>query len=137
MSCSKSPPCIYISGATGSNGALVNGAYDASTKRRDGSQVFIKRGEEGWCIEHRGVFNLPVAASASRAGVWQIKPLDFKGSNKCYAYLLGGCPLEACASRVWHVADAGVMQEQPSIQMLVGDEAEQMVSGCWARLRLM
>ena len=129
MSSSKSPPVIHIGGAIGGNSNFIAGIYDPSTKNRDGSWLFTKRGEDGWCIEHRGVFNLPAGVSESKAGVWQIKPVDKQGTNSCNAYVLGGCPLEACTSRVWHVADAGVMMEQPGIKMLVGDAAERMV-GC-------
>ena len=128
MSSGKSPPVIYIGGTMGGSN-FVAGIYDPSTKNRDGSWLFTKRGEDGWCIEHRGVFNLPAGASESKAGVWQIKPVDKQGTNSCNAYVLGGCPLEACTSRVWHVADAGAMLEQPGIKMLVGDAAERMV-GC-------
>ena len=72
------------------------------------------------CIEHR-------------AGQWEVKHVSNKGSDKCSAYVAGGCALEACASRVWRVLNRGTWEDQASVKIATGPDVEREVSGCCMR----
>jgi hypothetical protein len=52
-----------------------------------------------------------------------------KGKDACKAYVAGGCALEDCASRVWRVWNGIGFDDQPSVKMATGREAERQVSG--------
>ena len=110
---------VFISGATGPMADVINGFYEATEEKGlDGRVVYMKRGDGSVCIEHFGA-------------LWRVKFVSWKGTNTALADVIGLCAFEACASRVWKVWDGGKeFQDQPSVKMLTGAEAEQQVSGC-------
>ncbi len=110
---------VFISGATGLFAAAINGYYAPTQEKGfDGRVVLSKRGDTSQCIEHFG-------------GKWQVKPVSSKGKDACTAYVAGDCALQDCASRVWKVNDGAAHNEQPSVKMATGSEAERQVScGC-------
>jgi hypothetical protein len=110
---------VFISGATGPRAEVINGFYEATEEKGlDGRVVYMKRGDGSVCIEHFG-------------GLWRVKFVSWKGTNMALADVIGFCAFEACDSRVWRVWVGGkVFQDQPSVKMLTGAEAELQVSGC-------
>ena len=107
---------VFIS-ATGPFAATINGAYDRTSK---GSKFapYEKRGDSGVCIEHHG-------------GCWQIKASASIGDDCAYAFVDGGCALEACTSRMWKVGGGKAFHDAPSVKLVTGAEAMRQVrSGC-------
>ena len=109
---------IFIRGAAGPRSAEINGFYSVTEEKgSDGRVVLSKRGDASMCIEHF-------------AGQWQIKPVSYKGKNSRMAFVQGGCALEDCTSRVWSVVNGkSWFEDQPSVKMATGSEAERQVSG--------
>ena len=109
---------VFISGATGPNAAKINGFYaPTQEKGLDGRVLLSKRDDASMCMEHFG-------------GDWEVKFLSSKGKDSRCAYVAGSCALQDCASRMWKVLD-GKFQDQPSVKMATGSEAERQVScGC-------
>jgi hypothetical protein len=108
---------VFISGATGPFAAAINGFYGVTEEKSlDGHLLLIKRSDPSMCIEHY-------------RRKWQVKPVSDKGKDQCKAYVAGGCALEDCASRVWKVDDGKGFDDQPSVKMATGSEAERQVSG--------
>ena len=109
---------MFISGATGPNAAKINGFYAPTQKKGlDGRVLLSKRDDANMCMEHFG-------------GIWRVKIVSNRGNDACSAYVAGDCALQDCASRVWKVLD-GTFQDQPSVKMATGSEAERQVScGC-------
>ena len=108
---------VFISGATGPLAASINGFYGVTEEKSlDGRVVLSKRDDPSMCIEHRG-------------GEWQVKSVSNKGKHICMAYVAGRCALEDCASRVLRVHDGKGFDDQPSVKMATGSEAERQVSG--------
>ena len=108
---------MFISGATGPYAASINGFYGVTEEKSlDGRLVLSKRGDPSVCIEHYG-------------GMWQVKNMSSKGKSACQAFVAGGCALEDCTSRVWRVYDGKGYNDQPSLKMATGREAERQVSG--------
>jgi hypothetical protein len=107
---------VFISGATGPRAAAINGPYDCTGEISGKYTVYSKRGDPSICVEHR-------------VGYWEVKPASFKGKAGCFACVAGGCALEDCASRVWRVYDGKGYNDQPSVKMATGREAERQVSG--------
>jgi hypothetical protein len=108
---------VFISGATGPNAASINGFYGVTEEKSlDGRLVLSKSGDPSMCIEHR-------------AGNWEVKLVSEKGKAACGAYVAGGCALEDCTSRVWRVSNGKEFDDQPSVKMATGREAERQVSG--------
>ena len=107
---------VFISGATGQYSFGINGPYDRTSETRHGYAVYGKRGDASMCIEHYG-------------GRWQVKAVSSKGSDRCSAYVTGGCALEACTSRVWKVFDGKAYVNQSSVRIATGADAEREVSG--------
>ena len=108
---------VFISGATGPHAASINGFYVVTEEKSlDGRLVLSKHGDPNVCIEHRG-------------GQWQVKPVSSKGKDAGNAFVAGGCALEDCTSRVWRVSNGKVWDDQPSVKMATGREAERQVSG--------
>ena len=108
---------VFISGAAGMNSAAINGFYTVTEeKSSDGRVVLSKRGDASMCIEHF-------------AGKWRIKPVSSKGTDVAFAIVQGGCALEDCTSRVWTVFDGKKFEDQPSVKIVTGSEAERQVSG--------
>ena len=111
---------VFISGATGIFAAAINGAYDRASEICGGFSLYVKRGDSSMCIEH---FEGRV--------LWQVKRVSVKGKSNSYAYVDGGCPLEACTSRAWKVAfDNLVHSDAPDVKMVTGVEANREVRGC-------
>jgi hypothetical protein len=107
---------ISFLGATGPHADTVNGTFEASQqKSEDGRMVYIKRGDRNCCIEH----------SNCR---WHVKPASHKGKVGCWAYVAGGCALEACGSCVWSVHDGSAFAAQPGVKMLMTVDAGREVS---------
>jgi hypothetical protein len=112
---------VFISGATGPRAAAINGFYEVTEEKSlDGRLVLSKRGDPSMCIEHHG-------------GDWNVKKVSSKGKNECNAYVKGGCALEDCASRVWKVGNGNGFDDQPSVKMAIGREAERQVGCCCLR----
>ncbi len=108
---------VFISGAAGMYSAGINGFYSVTEeKSADGRVVLSKRGDASMCIEHF-------------AGEWQVKDVSSKGTSRCMASVQGGCALEDCTSRVWMVYNGKEWEDQPSVKMVTGSEAERQVSG--------
>ena len=108
---------VFISGAAGLYSAGINGFYTVTEeKSSDGRVVLSKRGDASMCIEHF-------------AGEWQVKLVSDKGTCAGMAYVQGGCALEDCTSRVWRVHIGKEWEDQPSVKMATGSEAERQVSG--------
>jgi len=108
---------VFISGATGPFAAGINGPYDRTAEISGGYAVYSKRGDPSMCVEHR-------------AGHWEVKFVSNKGKAGCRACVAGGCALEDCASRVWRDSNGkGSYDDQPSLKMATGREAELQVSG--------
>ena len=109
---------VFISGATGPKAVAINGFYEVTEEKSlDGSLVLSKRGDPSVCIEHHG-------------GDWDVKDVSNKGKDGCKAYVAGGCALEDCTSRVWKVGnEKGSFDDQPSVKIATGREAERQVSG--------
>ena len=107
---------VFIRGATGVYSAAINGTYDITREISGGYAVYSKRGDGSMCIEHY-------------AGQWQVKAVSDKGKYACFAYVTGGCALEACTSRVWKVSNGKTFEDQPSVKAVTGADAEREVSG--------
>ena len=108
---------VFISGAAGMYSAWINGFYTVTEeKSRVGRVVLSKRGDASMCIEHC-------------AGQWQVKYVSSKGTPAGLALVEGGCALEDCTSRVWIVNNGKKREDQPSVKMATGSEAERQVSG--------
>ena len=108
---------VFISGATGPKAASINGFYVVTEEKSlDGRLVLSKRGDPSMCIEHS-------------KGLWQVKDVSSKGEAACFACVAGGCALEDCTLRVWKVYDGKGFDDQPSVKMATGSEAERQVSG--------
>jgi hypothetical protein len=109
---------VCITGITGT-GPLpsANGLYDRTSENFGGHPVYLKRGDRGLCIAHRN-------------GDWEIKSAARKDADDCIgAFVKGGCALEKCASRVWKVGGPKGFIDQPSVKILLGEEAERKVRG--------
>ena len=111
---------VFLSGAQGVCALKVNGFWRATAERQGGRVVYVEVGDASHCIEHFG-------------GKWHLKPVSNKGQNFSWAFVTGGCALEACTSRVWNVSDETTLLPQPSVKMLFGADAEREVS-CRCRL---
>jgi hypothetical protein len=113
---------IFIRGAIGFHSVGINGPYNriSVTLSKDGYAVYGKLGDASMCIEHYG-------------GKWQVKSVCRKGRNRCFAYVTGGCALEACASRVWKVAHETGYDVQSNVEIVTGLDAEREVSDCCMR----
>ena len=108
---------VFISGAAGLHSARINGFYTVTEeKSSDGRVVLSKRGDASTCIEHF-------------EGDWQVKRVSGKGTGACKAFVQGGCALEDCTSRVWSVYIGKEFEDQPSVKIATGSEAERQVSG--------
>ena len=108
---------VFISGAAGPCSAGINGFYTVTEeKSSDGRVVLSKRGDASMCIEHF-------------AGTWLVKSVSSKGKDACIASVQGGCALEDCTSRVRMVDNGKEWEDQPSVKMATGSEAERQVSG--------
>ena len=108
---------VFISGAAGPFSAGINGFYTVTEeKSSDGRVVLSKRGDASMCIEHV-------------EGDWKVKSVSGKGTSAGLAFVQGGCALEDCTSRVWRVLIGKEWEDQPSVKMATGSEAERQVSG--------
>jgi hypothetical protein len=108
---------VFISGTTGPKAASINGFYVVTEEKSlDGRLVLSKRGDPSVCIEHHG-------------GVWGVKHVSRKGKAGCFACVAGGCALEDCTSRLWRVNNGNEINDQQSVKMATGREAERQVSG--------
>ena len=109
---------LYITGLTGPDPLpYTNGLYDRTSETFGGYPVYLKRSDRGRCIAHRN-------------GDWEIKSAARKEADDCIlAFVKGGCTLEKCASRVWKVGGPKGYIDQPSVKILLGEEAERQVRG--------
>ena len=108
---------VLVSGATGDWAGAINGLFaPTQEKGLDGRVVYGKCGDGSMCMEHY-------------AGEWQVRAVSDKGKNASFAYVTGGCALEACTSRVWRVDNGKWFYDQPSIKAVTGADAEREVSG--------
>ena len=82
---------VFISGATGRNAANINGFFEPTEEKGlDGRVLYRKRGDALMWMEHF-------------EGRWHVKQESNKGTNRCYAYVEGGCAPDACTSREWMI----------------------------------
>jgi hypothetical protein len=96
----------------------INGFFDPTgEKSLDGRVLYTKRFYSAVVIEHF-------------AGKWQVKGVSDKGKNMRVAEVPGCCPFEVCKSEVWQVGNGGALEEQPSVKMVTGAEAEAQASSC-------
>jgi hypothetical protein len=108
---------VLVSGATGVWAGAINGLFAPTQKKGlDGRVVYGKCGDGSMCIEHY-------------AGQWKVKDVSHKGKYACFAYVTGGCALEACTSRVWRVDNGKTLEDKPSVKAVTGADAEREVSG--------
>ena len=114
---------MFISGATGVHAASINGFFEPTQEKGlDGRVLYVKRGDASQCIEHYG-------------GQWEVKAVSEKGKSSAWAYVAGGCGLEACTSRVWRVWDGKAHVDAPSVKLVAGAEAQRHVRGGCLRAR--
>ena len=99
--------CIIISGAVGS--ACINGAYEPTSERHEGRVRYRMIGDGDKWIEHMN-------------GDWCVKPAANKGKNKGWAWVKGGCALDACASRTWRVLDHPEIKDEPGVAIRFADK---------------
>ena len=106
---------MVLSGVQGVN-SVINGLYLPTQETgQDGRVLYRKSGEcgdEALCIEHDD-------------DDWWV--IDRLGAGR--AYVEGCCALEDCRSRIWKVSDGDDFVDQPSVQMVTGDEAKTQASG--------
>ena len=115
------PVAVFISGATGGNAAKVNGLFEPSEeKSSDGLVVYKKRNDASIVLEHCDCR-------------WQIKPALKKGKDVGFAQVGGYCELQATKWSIWQVADSGAFQNQETVKMSTGAEAEAQASSVDAR----
>jgi hypothetical protein len=110
---------VFFTGMAGPF-SLINGLYDRTSETLGGYPVYVSRSDffGGLCIVHRN-------------GMWELKPAAQKDSDVAGAYVIGGCPLEKCASRVWKVRGSDdCMIDQPSVKIVLGEEGKRQVRGC-------
>jgi hypothetical protein len=106
---------IFFSGTFGLKSHILNGMFEPTKDMgQDGRVVYIKCADRDHCIEHF-------------RGEWQVKHVAMRGKNVCWAYVTGGCGLEACRSRVWSVTDGFAFVAQPQMKMATGCDAELQV----------
>ncbi len=104
---------ISISGASGK----ISFFDPTGEKSSDGRFIYKNRFDPTVVIEHFG-------------GQWQIKPISVIGKNLFIAAVSGCCALEACKEKVWQVANNGDAEDQLSVKMVTGSEAEAQASVC-------
>ena len=106
---------ILISGFAGRHHE-IDGLYSPTQEKgQDGRVLYRKSGEcrdEALCIEHDD-------------DNW----LVVDKLNVYCAQVEGGCALEGCRSRIWKVSDGRYFVDQPSVQMVTGEEAKSQASG--------
>jgi hypothetical protein len=109
---------IFISGATSEHQQpSFNGIFDPTgEKSLDGRIIYKHRFDPTTFIEHFGF-------------KWQVKNVGNLGQDTSFASVTGFCPLEACKSKVWLVANGDEFEDQPSVKMVTGAEAEAQASG--------
>ncbi len=107
---------IFISGVKGRH-SVVNGLYLPTQETgQDGLVFYRKSGDGALGIEHF-------------EGRWRVKNQSDTGSVACFAYVEGGCALGDCRSRIWKVSNGEGFVDQPSVQMVTGEEAKSQASG--------
>ena len=106
---------IFISGVKGRH-SVVNGLYSPThEKGQDGRVLYRKSdecGDEALYIEHDD-------------DNWRV----IDKLNVYCAQVEGGCALEDCRSLIWKVSDGDDFVDQPSVQMVTGEEAKSQASG--------
>ena len=55
-------------------------------------------------------------------GDWEVKRVSDKGNDGCWAYVAGGCGLEACTLRVWTSLDGKALHDADDLKLVA--EAE-------------
>jgi hypothetical protein len=107
---------IFITGITGLETLQrCNGLYDLTNQTFNGYPVYVNRSDRGLYLVHRN-------------GDWEIKQSSEKDSDgRGAAFVQGGCPLEACVSRVWKVNGHKGFIDQPSVNIVLGEEGERQV----------
>ncbi len=105
---------VFISGATGDEAALINGFYEPTEEKGlDGRVLYAKRSDASVCIEHYG-------------GKWRVKDVSCKRMDAFWAYVAGGCGLEACTSRVWTViGDGEALRDAADLKLVAEAEVRQ------------
>ena len=109
---------MFISGATGTNAARINGFYEPTQEKGlDGHVLYCKRGDGSMCMEHLN-------------GTWIVKPVSSKGTASGCAWVAGNCAPDACTSRQWTLYDGTSWINAPGVKMVAGAEAQRKVKGC-------
>ena len=115
---------VFISGATGTNAALINGPYDRTSETRDGYALHVKRGNASMCMEHV-------------KGKWIVKTVSNKGTASGFAWVAGNCAPDACTLRQWNLCDGTSWSNAPGVKMVAGAEAQRKVNGCCMQTELL
>ncbi len=110
-----------MSGTSG--GHDLNGFWepDATLQRRGGRVVYVKANNSKLCIEHYG-------------GHWVLKWRKNIGQAHCLAHVEGGCALEDCSSRLWHLLlshGSSVQFNDEKVKMRTGEKAMHKVSSSY------
>jgi hypothetical protein len=114
---------IFFFGFDGHN-SVINGLYSPTQEKgQDGRVLYRKSDEfdidEELCIDHV-------------EGAWRVTNRWGREDDACLAYCEGCCALEDCRSRIWKVSDGEEnwdFVDQPSVQMVTGEEAKSQASG--------
>jgi hypothetical protein len=112
---------VFISGATGTNAARINGFYEPTQEKGlDGHVLYCKRGDGSMCMEHV-------------EGTWIVKTVSSKGTASGFAWVAGNCAPDACTLRQWTLYDGTSWINVPGVKMATGAETELKVNGCCLR----
>ena len=108
---------VFISGATGVYATEINGTFDCTSEMCDDVYpLYVKRGNASMYIQHHD-------------GNWKVRSVSNIGKSACYAFVTGGCALEACTSRVWTEYDGTRSEVANGVKMVTGAEAKLQVGG--------
>ena len=107
---------MVLSGVEGVH-SVINGLYSPTQETGQDGRVLYRKsdecGDEALYIEHDD-------------DNWWV--IDDKLNVYC-AQVEGGCALEDCRSLIWKVSDGDDFVDQPSVQMVTGEEAKSQASG--------
>ena len=106
---------VCIEGASGTNAALMNGMYEATTELSGGMPVYVKVDGGNVCLEYRPFAN-----------AWQMKLTAGLGTNMCTAACTvpAKCSPQDCPVGKWSAYDASNWGPQPAVTVTVVTQQE-------------
>ncbi len=124
---------IFVRGATGPFSAKINGLFrPIKMKGPDGYLYYDKLGDDKMCIGHsEGKWRILLTTHTFvifRQKKSHCKKVRNRGIGIVYAEIPGLCALEDCERRLWSVWDGLAFQNQIGCEVVIGDEAEELVS---------